>query len=282
METAGRSTLKDKKRIVIKIGTSSLTHKDTKYLNLRVIESLARVITDLHNTGKDVVLVSSGAIAVGRQAMHIGQKPSSTSEKQALAAIGQAQLIMAYKQVFSAYNQQIAQLLLTKYTILDDSSRKNARNTFDELFAMNVVPIINENDTVATHEIEFGDNDRLGAIVAALTDADLMLILTDFDGLYTSDPSTDPGAVRIPLVPVITDEILNMAGRGSSTDLGTGGMDAKLVASRMATDAGADVVIMNGSDPLNIYRVLDGQDIGTMFLAHEDPEFDLLKYISAY
>ena len=282
MDSAGRSRLKDKKRIVIKIGTSSLTHKDSKFLNLRVVEALARVITDLHNSGKDVVLVSSGAIAVGRQAMHVGQRPSSTSEKQALAAIGQAQLIMAYKQVFSSYNQQIAQLLLTKYTILDDSSRQNARNTFDELFSMNVVPIINENDTVATHEIEFGDNDRLGAIVSALIDADLMLIMTDFDGLYTSDPSKDPNAVRIPLVPVINDATMNMAGSGSSTDVGTGGMDAKLVASKMATDAGADVIIMNGDDPLNIYRVLDGQDIGTLFLAHEDPEFDLLRYISTY
>ncbi|MBQ3401283.1 MAG: glutamate 5-kinase [Lachnospiraceae bacterium] len=281
MQNGFRDHLKDKKRIVIKIGTSSLTHKETNYLNLRVIESLARILTDLRNRGIDVALVSSGAIAVGRQSMHIDRRPATVAEKQALAAVGQAQLIMAYERVFSMYNQDIAQILITKYTFLNDMNRENALNTFHELFAMNVVPVINENDTVATHEIEFGDNDRLGAIVAALTGADLLILLTDTDGLYTADPSVDPTSARIPEVSYIDDQIMSLA-TGTNSDVGTGGMAAKLFAAQMAAAAGADVVIAKGDDPLNIHRILDGEDIGTMIMAHKNPEFDLKKYIQEY
>ena len=277
-----RMNLMGKKRIIIKIGSSSLTHKYTGYLNLRTVEKLARILWDLRSQGMDVALVSSGAIAVGRQAMGIASRPDTTSQKQALAAIGQAKLMMTYEKIFAEYNQSVAQLLLTKDTLLKEPNRNNARNTFEELFAMNVIPIINENDTVATHEIEFGDNDRLSAIVAALVGADLVILLSDIDGLYTADPNVDPEAVRIPLVREITPELMQMGTSRTSSNVGTGGMAAKLVAARMATDAGADMVITNGNDVNHIYQVLDGEDIGTLFLAHKNQDFDLIRYMNEY
>ncbi len=277
-----KRNLSGKKRVIVKIGSSSLTHKYTGYLNLRTVEKLARILCDLRNQGMDVALVSSGAIAVGRQSMGFVNRPDTTAQKQALAAIGQAKLMMTYEKIFAEYQQAIAQLLLTKDTMLNDESRENARNTFEELFSMGVVPIINENDTVATHEIEFGDNDRLSAIVAALVEADLVILLTDIDGLYTANPHKDPTAERIALVPEITDEIFCMGTGESSSAVGTGGMAAKLVAARMATDSGADMVIANGGDVENIYRILDGEDVGTLFLAHKSQDFDLIKYMMEY
>jgi len=277
-----KRNMNGKKRVIIKIGSSSLTHKYTGYLNLRTVERLARILCDLRNQGKDVVLVSSGAIAVGRQSMGFVNRPDTTSQKQALAAIGQAKLMMTYEKIFAEYQQSIAQLLLTKDTMLKDESRENARNTFEELFAMGIVPIINENDTVATHEIEFGDNDRLSAIVAALVEADLVILLSDIDGLYTADPHTHPEAECIHLVPEITPELMEMGSSDSSSSVGTGGMAAKLVAARMATDSGADMVIANGNDVENIYRILDGEDVGTLFLAHKNQDFDLIKYMTEY
>ena len=198
METQERQNLADKQRIVIKIGSSSLTHAQTGEVNLMKIEKLVRVVSDLRGQGKDVVLVSSGAIAAGRQALGRHRKPDTLAEKQAFAAVGQARLMMIYQKLFAEYNQTAAQVLLTKDTMVNDSSRYNAQNTFDELLNLGTIPIVNENDTVSTSEIpyvdSFGDNDRLSAIVAALIGADLLILLSDIDGLYTDDPRENPEA----------------------------------------------------------------------------------------
>ena len=278
----GREQLKNKRRIVIKIGSSSLTIKESGHLDLRKIEKLVRVICQLRGEGKDVVLVSSGAIAVGRQALGVEQKPEKTSEKQALAAVGQARLMMTYQRLFAEYNQTAAQVLLTKYSILDGLSRLNAKNTFEELLKLGVVPVVNENDTVATHEIEFGDNDRLSAIVAGLVGADLLILLSDIDGLYTDDPNQNQEAMLIQIVSEITEDLLAMGKESSGSSLGTGGMQAKLMAARMATDAGADMVIGNGADVENIYRIIEGEPCGTLFLAHKNKNFDLYRYVERY
>lgn len=248
MNTDIRLTLKDKKRIIIKIGSSSLTHPETGDLNLMKIEKLVRIISDLKAQGKDVILVSSGAIAAGRQALGHRGKPDTLAEKQAYAAVGQARLMMVYQKLFSEYNQTAAQVLLTKNTMVNDASRFNAQNTFEELLKLHAIPIVNENDTVSTSEIplvdNFGDNDRLSAIVAALIGADLLILLSDIDGLYSDDPKTNPDARLIPLVPEITEELLAMGKPTSGSDVGTGGMAAKLAAARIATDSGCDMVIL--------------------------------------
>ena len=277
-----KTRLTGKKRIVIKIGSSSLTHKYTGYLNLNKVENLARVLCDLRNQGMEVVLVSSGAGAVGRKTMGYMERPDELPVKQALAAVGQAKLMMTYQKLFSEYNQVVAQILMTKTTMLNDDSRRNARNTFDELLKMGVIPIVNENDTVATHEIEFGDNDRLSAIVAAVIHADLLILLSDIDGLYEDDPKQNPDAAFIDEVAEITDDLTEMGKEAPGSNVGTGGMSAKIVAARMATDAGIDMVITNGDDVENIYRVLDGEKIGTLFLAHKNRNFDLIEYLTAY
>ena len=277
-----KTRLTGKKRIVIKIGSSSLTHKYTGYLNLNKVEKLARVLCDLRNQGMEVVLVSSGAGAVGRKTMGYMERPDELPVKQALAAVGQAKLMMTYQKLFSEYNQVVAQILMTKTTMLNDDSRRNARNTFDELLKMGVIPIVNENDTVATHEIEFGDNDRLSAIVAAVIHADLLILLSDIDGLYEDDPKQNPDAAFIDEVAEITDDLTEMGKEAPGSNVGTGGMSAKIVAARMATDAGIDMVITNGDDVENIYRVLDGEKIGTLFLAHKNRNFDLIEYLTAY
>ncbi|MDI9242589.1 glutamate 5-kinase [Fusibacillus kribbianus] len=277
-----KTRLTGKKRIVIKIGSSSLTHKYTGYLNLNKVEKLARVLCDLRNQGMEVVLVSSGAGAVGRKTMGYMERPNELPVKQALAAVGQAKLMMTYQKLFSEYNQVVAQILMTKTTMLNDDSRRNARNTFDELLKMGVIPIVNENDTVATHEIEFGDNDRLSAIVAAVIHADLLILLSDIDGLYEDDPKQNPDAAFIDEVAEITDDLTEMGKEAPGSNVGTGGMSAKIVAARMATDAGIDMVITNGDDVENIYRVLDGEKIGTLFLAHKNRNFDLIEYLTAY
>ncbi len=274
-----REQLKDKKRIVIKIGSSSLTHPETGNMNLFKIEKLVRVICDLKGEGRDVVLVSSGAMAAGRQALGIQKRPGSLTEKQAYAAIGQARLMMVYQRIFSEYNCIAAQILLTKSTMTNDDSRYNAQNTFDELLKLGVVPIVNENDTVATHEIQFGDNDRLSAIVAALIGADLLILLSDIDGLYTDDPHKNADAEFIRVVPEITPELLNMGKATSGSDVGTGGMSAKLAAARIATDSGSDMVIANAEDVSIVHDILYGEDKGTLFLAHPNLDFDLMNYI---
>ncbi|MCI8549381.1 MAG: glutamate 5-kinase [Lachnospiraceae bacterium] len=277
-----KTRLSGKRRVVVKIGSSSLTHKYTGYLNLNKVEKLARVLCDLRNQGMEVVLVSSGAGAVGRKTMGYMERPDHLPVKQALAAIGQAKLMMTYQKLFSEYNQVVAQILMTKTTMLNPESRRNAENTFDELLKMGVIPIVNENDTVATHEIEFGDNDRLSAIVAAVIHADLLILLSDIDGLYEDDPRKNPDAAFIDEVAEITDDLQEMGKDSTGSNVGTGGMSAKIVAARMATDAGIDMVITNGDDVENIYRVLDGDPVGTLFLAHKNRDFDLIEYLTAY
>lgn len=278
MLTDERQSLKDKKRVVIKIGSSSLTHEMTGELNLLKIEKLVRIICDLKGEGRDVVLVSSGAIAAGRKALGLSRKPETISAKQACAAVGQARLMMVYQKLFSEYNHVAAQVLLTKDTMTNDASRYNAQNTFDELLKLDAIPIVNENDTVSTHEIQFGDNDRLSALVAALIGADLLILLSDIDGLYSDDPHNHPEAKFISLVSEITPQLLDM-GKGSASDVGTGGMAAKLAAARIATDSGSDMVIANAEDVEVIYEILNGGDKGTLFLAHTNLDFDLMNYI---
>ena len=284
METQERQNLADKQRIVIKIGSSSLTHVETGDVNLMKIEKLVRVISDLRGQGKDVVLVSSGAIAAGRQALGHHRKPDTLAEKQAFAAVGQARLMMVYQKLFAEYNQTAAQVLLTKDTMVNDSSRYNAQNTFDELLNLGTIPIVNENDTVSTSEIpyvdSFGDNDRLSAIVAALIGADLLILLSDIDGLYTDDPRENPEAGFISLVPEITPEFLRMGKNTSGSDVGTGGMSAKLAAARIATDSGADMVIANGDQVDVILDIMSGKEKGTLFLAHTNLDFDLMHYLN--
>lgn len=280
MEKDVRSCLRDKKRIVVKIGSSSLTHPATGALNLLKIEKLIRILCDLRGEGRDVVLVSSGAIAAGRQALGISHRPDSISQKQALAAVGQARLMMVYQKLFAEYNYMAAQILLTKDTMIHDSSRYNAQNTFEELLGLGVIPVVNENDTVSTHEIWFGDNDRLSAIVAALIGADLLILLSDIDGLYSDDPHDNPEAAFIDYVEEITGELLEMGKDTSGSDVGTGGMATKLAAARIATDSGSDMVIANGDNVEVIPRILAGQRVGTLFKAHENQDFDLMEYLN--
>ncbi|MCI6885830.1 MAG: glutamate 5-kinase [Lachnospiraceae bacterium] len=279
MLTDDRMKLKNKKRIVIKIGSSSLTHAQTGDLNLLKIERLVRIISDLKGEGKEVVLVSSGAIAAGRQALGGQKRPTTISEKQAYAAVGQARLMMVYQKLFAEYNQIAAQVLLTKDTMTNDVSRYNAQNTFDELLNLGAVPIVNENDTVSTHEIQFGDNDRLSAIVAALIGADLLILLSDIDGLYSDDPHKNPDARFISMVYEITPQLLEMGKSTSGSDVGTGGMAAKLAAARIATDSGSDMVIANGDDVEILHDIMSGADKGTLFMAHTNLDFDLMNYI---
>lgn len=264
-----RENVKNKKRVVVKIGSSSLTHRGTGDLNLLKMEQLVRVLTDLRSQGKEVILVSSGAIAVGRRVMEYKGKPESISKKQALAAVGQAKLMMIYQKLFAEYSQKTAQVLLTKYSVLNEKSLTNVKNTFTELLNMGVIPVVNENDTVATNEIEFGDNDHLSAIVAALVEADLLILLSDIDGMYTDDPHLNPDATLISVISEITEDYMKMGKDTSSSGVGTGGMAAKIDAAHIATDAGADVVITNGNRVTNIVDIMDGKEVGTLFLSHK-------------
>ena len=270
-----RDNLKDKKRIVIKIGSSSLTHTETGRLNLMKMEILVRELADLHNQGKDVIVVSSGAIAVGKSAMGLSHKPQELDERQACAAVGQARLMMIYQKLFAEYSQTAAQILMTKYTMINRATRVNARNTFDRLLSMGAIPIVNENDTISTDEIEFGDNDTLSALVAALIDADVLLLLSDIDGLFTDDPNQNPQAEFIDIVEKIDAHLESMAKGSSGTSVGTGGMATKLKAAHIATSAGADMVIANGADFHIIHKILQGRNYGTLFLSDKKEEFYL-------
>ena len=278
-----REAVKDKKRIVIKIGSSSLMHNETGRLNLGKIEKLVRTIVDIKNSGKDVVLVSSGAIAVGRMAIGLNEKPDELPVKQACAAIGQAKLMMVYQKIFAEYSTTAAQVLMTKATVMNDKSRRNAQNTFNELLNLGAVPIVNENDTVSTYEIKqvqtFGDNDRLSAIVTSIIDADLLILLSDIDGLYTDDPNSNPDARFINQVDVIDDKLLNMGKSTSGSGVGTGGMATKLKAAGIAVSSGADMVIANCNDIDNIAKIMSGADVGTLFVICKDENFDLVKFI---
>lgn len=273
-----REHLKDKKRIVVKIGSSSITHQETGALNLTKLEILVRELCDLKNAGKDVILVSSGAIAVGRQTIGFHHRPKNVAEKQACAAIGQAQLMMIYQKLFSEYGHQAAQVLMTKDTMMDNLSRRNALNTFDELLALGAIPIVNENDTVSTYEIQFGDNDTLSAIVAALVGADMLLLLSDIDGLYTDDPRKNPQAEFIDYVETLDDHLMQM-GKGAGSDVGTGGMATKLSAAKIATASGTDMVIANGGDFHAIHRILQGGPVGTLFQGRQNEDFFLIDIL---
>lgn len=273
-----REEIKDKNRIVIKIGSSSLQHKETGGLDYTKLDVLVRELCNIANQGKEVVLVSSGAIAVGKRAVHIGKEDNPIAVKQACAAIGQARLMMTYQKLFAEYNHVAAQVLMTKNTIAEPLNRFNAKNTFSELLKLGAIPIVNENDTVSTFEIEFGDNDTLSAIVAALIDADLLILLSDIDGLYTDDPNKNPDAEFISVVDHLDDSIMGM-GKGTSSSVGTGGMGTKLSAARIATSSGADMIIANAADVRIIHRIMDGREYGTLFKAHKSEEFDLVTFI---
>lgn len=279
-----RDAIKDKKRIVVKIGSSSLQHAETGDLDYIRLEKLVRELCDIRNQGKDVVLVSSGAIAAGRKAVqmqnfHPVTKEEQMAVKQACAAIGQARLMMVYQKMFSEYNHVAAQILMTKYTVMDNTNRYNAHNTFSELLYMGAIPIVNENDTVATDEIEIGDNDTLSAIVAALVDADLLILLSDIDGLYTDDPRRNPNAKFIEQVDELTEEYMSMGKGSTGSNVGTGGMNTKMVAAKIATSCGADMIIANSKDIGVLHEILAGENVGTLFLAHKDEDFNLPEFI---
>ena len=273
------SFLKDYKRVVIKIGSSSLTHPQTGGLNFSKMEHLVRAICDFRNSGLDVCLVSSGAIAVGREVIGIKERPSDLSIKQACAAVGQGRLMMTYQKLFGEYNQNSGQILMTKNTIINPVSRKNAANTFEELFGLDVVPIVNENDTVSTYEMQFGDNDTLSAIVASLTKADLLFLLSDIDGLYSDDPHKNPDAELIKEVTDIDDKVFGMAKDSTGSNVGTGGMATKLMAAKIATYSGADMIIANAGKTDILYDIMNDDFTGTLFHHCDNRNFDLSTYI---
>lgn len=255
------------KKIVVKVGSSTLTHKNGK-LNLLLIEKLVRTLSDLQNKGICVVLVSSGAVAVGVSKLGLKSRPSDTPSKQAAAAVGQCELMYLYDKLFSEYNHIVAQVLLTK-DVTDDSVRKqNVINTFNNLLSLNVIPIINENDTVSTEELVFGDNDTLSAIVATLIDADTLVLLSDIEGLYDKNPKTNPDAKLISVVNEITPQILSLA-EDTDSDVGTGGMITKIQAAQIATQNGIDMYILSGSEPSLLYDIIEGNPVGTIFKRKE-------------
>ena len=266
----------DKKRIVVKVGTSTLTHEGGK-LNFRSFDALARVLSDIHNMGNEVILVSSGAIAVGANKLNMAERPTALDLKQAAAAVGQCELMHLYDKFFAEYNKTVAQILLTGDDVEKPDIRQNLINTFNALMGLSIIPIVNENDSVSFAEIEaeieehkgehkiFGDNDTLSAVVAILCEADLLVLLSDIDGFYDGNPEKDPSARLIREVRVIDNEILAFAG-GVGTSRGTGGMITKLQAARLATEHGIDMVIANGGKPEQLYDLLVGKEAGTLFV----------------
>ena len=279
MDAQLREMLKHKKRIVVKIGSSSLQHEETGNLNFLKMERLVRELCDLRNQGMDVCLVSSGAIAVGRQSIGLTERPKNISVKQACAAVGQARLMMTYQKMFSEYHQIAGQVLITKNTMINNVARKNAQNTFEELFQLGIIPIVNENDTVSTYEMQFGDNDSLSAIVAALVNADLLILLSDIDGLYTDDPRTNPAAKLVTYVDRLDENFIDMAKESTGSDVGTGGMTTKLTAAKIATVSGADMIIANGNDVGVLHRIFEGEFVGTLFRAHRNEDFYIADFI---
>jgi len=279
MDTQLRETLKNKKRVIVKIGSSSLLHEETGKLNLLKLERLVRELCDIKNQGMDVCLVSSGAIAVGRQSMGLKERPEKIAVKQACAAVGQARLMMTYQKLFSEYHQNVGQVLMTKKTMVDNVSRKNAQNTFEELFEMGIIPIVNENDTVSTYEMQFGDNDTLSAIVASLIGADLLILLSDIDGLFTDDPHKNPDAKLIEVVEKMDSDILGMAKSTTGSDVGTGGMATKLTAAKIATLSGTDMIIANGADVCVLHHIFDDSFRGTIFKAQKKETFRIQDFI---
>ena len=268
-----------KKRVVVKIGSSSLNYEETGNLNFTKLEHLVRELCNLRNRGMDVCLVSSGAIAVGRKSLGLTERPKDISTKQACAAVGQAKLMMVYQKLFAEYNQVAGQVLMTKNTMINPTSRENAVHTFEELFRLGVIPIVNENDTVSTYEMQFGDNDTLSAIVASLVGADLLILLSDIDGLFTDDPRKNPAAELIEVVEQMDASIFGMAKSSTGSDVGTGGMATKLTAARIATLSGADMIIANGADVCVLHHIFDDTFRGTIFKAQKKESFHIEDFI---
>ncbi len=252
-------------RIVIKIGTSTLAHT-TGRLNIRRVEELVKVMSDLKNSGHEVILVSSGAIGMGAGKLSLNGKPSDIPTKQAAAAVGQCELMYTYDKLFSEYNHTVAQILLTGSDFKHEDRHQNFTNTMMRLLELDVLPVINENDTVATDEISVGDNDTLSALVAESINADLLVLMSDIDGLYTDDPHKNPEASLIPEIKELTDEIMALGGDAGSS-LGTGGMRTKLNAAEICTKNGTDMIITNGQNPRILYDIADGKAVGTRFVA---------------
>ncbi len=252
-------------RIVIKVGTSTLTYENS-CVNIRVIENLCKILSDMKNAGNEIILVSSGAIAIGVGKLNLSEKPREIAAKQAAAAVGQCELMYIYDKQFSKYNHTVAQVLLTAPDLESADRHEKFKNTMEKLLEMRVLPIINENDTVATHEIEFGDNDTLAAQVADSIKADLLVLLSDIDGLYDSDPHINKDAKLISSVYEITEEIEAASG-GAGTARGTGGMYTKIKAAKIAVNSGCDMIIANGASPEILYKIIDKKDFGTRFYA---------------
>lgn len=262
------AVLKDVKRLVVKVGTSTLTY-DTGKTNIRRMHKLVSVLSDIVNSGIEVALVTSGAIGVGVGKLGLKERPSDISGRQAAATVGQCELMFMYDKLFGEYGHTVGQLLITKSDVDSEERRKNLVNTFDKLFDYGAVPIVNENDSVAVDEIVYGDNDSLSAIVAKLVNADALIILTDIDGLYDDNPNENGDAKLISQVDEITDELIAVAG-GHGSRFSTGGMVTKLHAAQIAMDAGIDTIVMNGAAPESIYKALDGKQIGTFFTGKKD------------
>lgn len=269
-EAEYRAKLKQAKKVVIKIGTSSLMYKEAG-INLRRIHKLSEIISDLMNEGLDVILVSSGAIGVGVKMLRLPEKPKTVEGRQAVAAVGQVDLMKLYSMAFADYGYCVGQILLTKNILDNEESKNHSVNTFTELLKMRIVPIVNENDTVAVDEIKFGDNDSLSYLVASINNADLLIILTDIDGFYSNNPNEDPNAVLYHTIEDLSEKIEEVAG-GAGSKLGTGGMLTKVHASRLAAAQGINAVIANGDDPKIIHNILDGMDVGTLFVARGKEE----------
>ncbi len=259
------TALLNAKRVVVKVGTSTLTHS-TGLLNIRRVEQLVKILSDLKNAGKDIILVSSGAVGVGVGELGLKEKPKDIPTKQACAAIGQCELMYIYDKLFSEYNHKVAQVLLTRDNIDVENRKINVQNTFNRLLDLNVIPVVNENDTVSIEELEFGDNDTLAAIVGKLVDTDLLIILSDIDGLYDKNPKVYQDAKKIDKVTKIDDEIRSLAG-GKGSELGTGGMITKLNAAEIALQSGFSMILANGQSPEVLYDLLDGKNVGTIFCA---------------
>ena len=251
-------------RIVVKVGTSTLAHA-TGRLNIRHVEELVKVLSDLKNAGHEMILVSSGAIGMGVGKLNLPGKPADIPTKQAAAAVGQCELMYTYDKLFSEYNHTVAQILLTGEDVDHEERRANFENTLYRLLELGALPIINENDTIATAEIKVGDNDTLGGIVACCVKADLLVLLSDIEGLYTADPRKNPDATLISVVEAVTPEVEALAG-GAGSSLGTGGMSTKLRAAKMVTNAGCDMIIANGEHPSYLYDIVEGKPVGTRFL----------------
>ncbi|ADU23420.1 glutamate 5-kinase [Ruminococcus albus] len=265
------SYLKDKKRVVVKVGTSTLTHR-TGRLNIRRVEGLVKNLADLQNAGHEIILVSSGAIGLGMSKIGLVERPKDTPTKQACAAVGQCELMYLYDKLFAEYSINVAQLLLTKFVLLEDR-RQNVQNALERVIQLGAIPIVNENDTVAIDELELevGENDSLAATVAKIANADLLIIMSDIDGLYDADPRLDPDAKLIPVVEELTDDIRKLAG-GAGTKMGTGGMITKINAAEIAVNSGIDMIILNGKNPDNLYYLFETGSLGTRFKAKGSPD----------